>query len=394
MREVVVSARGVWVGVVVAGVGLVGCVVDDGPDGASGAKGKVIFQADPDLVFTAPVAVGSTFRLVVAKKSDEVELSNDALLEVADGDAAVVTVEGALLTFDVTLTGSGPVTLAIAADDTVDTIQVDARTVGESALVDSVLLEASDIVDVRLPQRFAIIDDAPTRLLVSAVDTCSGPVLDLGASSIVVVGADGVDPATLATVTADGPAAFVVEPVEGATGFTIELHTSTGGESGLAVLSYDVDVVARGAIDEVHAEVASVDTQSGSARLWGRAFVDDIDVVGLDFGWSGDAGVVIDRQSGAAANATLIIPAEGAAAPTTAIVTAEVFGTAGSNDLLSLFPEEIVTGRGVAPERPAPPVDEAAAEEAKASGDACSGGSATCTAAVGAAWALRRRRRR
>ncbi len=402
MATAVVAMRDVVAGVVAGLLGAgslgAGCVVDDGPDGASGAKGKVIFQADPDLVFASPVAVGSTFRVVALAKSDEVELSDAAVLVVdGSGDATVVAVEGEALTFDVTLTAPGKVALVLDDGGAVDTITVDARTVGESALVDAKLLEASEVVDARLPQRFAVLDDQPTRLLISAVDSCGAGVLDLGASSVVVVGEDGVDPATLATISADGPAAFVLEPVDGATGFTIELHTVTGvatdggaGASELAVLSYDVDVVARGAVDEVHAEVASVDTQSGSARLWGRGFVDDIDVVGLDFGWSGDARVLLDRSTGAAAVATISFPEDGTVDERPAVVRAEVFGTEGFSDLLSLTAEELITARGGAPKRPAPePVEAPAAE----TGDACSGGGGTCVAAVGAAWALGRRQK-
>lgn len=401
MRSAVIVVVGVAARVAFGGLALAGCV-DDSPVGATGAKGKVVFQADPDLIFTTPVGVGSTFRVVAVAKNDDVNLSKKAVIEVDDraddegagGDATITAVEDEPRTFDVTLTDAGSVRLAVVDDgETIDTITIDARAIGESALVDGALIDASEVVDARLPQRFAIIDDAPTRLLVSAVDRCAAGVLDLGASTVVVVGQgagedETVDPATLATVSADGPAAFIIEPVEGATGFTVELHTGD-----LAVLAYEVDVVARGAIDEVHAEVASVDTQASTARLWGRAFVDDVDVVGLDFGWSGDARVLLDRVSGPAAIATITFPEDGSVDERPAVVRAEVFGTEGDTDLLALQAGGLVVSRGDVPERPAVEDDEEEAEEP--AGDGCTGaggGAGTCTAAIGAVFALRRRR--
>lgn len=366
-----------------------GCVAD-GPEGTTGAKGKVVFQSETNLVFTSPVALGSTFRVTFVEKDEDAGVDKDAELVVADGegdgDATVVAAEEGD-GFDVTLTASGKVTLGVANPgdgSVIDTIVVDVRAIGDSALVDALVLASIDIVDARLPQHVAIVADEPTRFLISAVDTCLAGVLDLGASSLVVVADEGVDPATIATVTDEGLAGFVVEPLQSGT-FFLELQSGD-----LAPLQYELDVVARGDVDEVHADVASVDSQAGTARLWGRGFVDDVDVVGLTFGWSADPRVALAANSGAAVDATISFPTDGTVDDRPAVVTAEVFGTEGAVDLLALVAGDIVVARGGVPERPAGE-DDKETEEATDEGCAGAGGAGTCTAAF-SLLLLRRRR--
>ncbi|MDP2340051.1 MAG: hypothetical protein Q8O67_03770 [Deltaproteobacteria bacterium] len=382
--------------VVVVGVafGLLGCV-EEGPAGTTGAKGLVVFQAETALVFSSRVAVGSTFAVTTVPKDDEeTKLSEATTLASADDDVVTVTrIEGDDLAFDVVVTGPGRVELTVKDDgDDVDSIFVEAARAVDTTLVDSALLSASDAVDPRLPERFAVIDDAPTRFLVSAIDKCGGPLLDLGASQLVIRG-EGDDPTVidLAEVTADGAAAFFVEPaLESGGVFTIDLVSPD-----IETLSYEVDVVGRGDVDEVHAEVASVDTQAATARLWGRAFVDDVDVIGLTYDWSVDERVGLDAVSGAAVTATIgFVADEEGLDLRPATVSAEVFGTNGVTDLLVLQAGDLVVGRPLILIREVPP-----AEDEEVTGPAscaCTDTSGGCNAlaAIGAAWTLNRRRRR
>ena len=379
------------------GASVLGCVAE-GPEGTTGAKGKVVFQAETELVFSSRIAVGSSFRVTTVPKGDDVALSKAAELRSADDAIAEVRAvdgEDGELLFDVEVTGPGRVELFVVDDGAdVDNIFIEAARAADTTLIDAALLSSSDVVDPRLPGRFAVIDDAPTRFLISAIDKCGGPLIDLGASTLVVSGEDGVDPLTLATVTADGAAAFVVEPALVAGGsFTVELVTPD-----IATLAYDVDVVARGDVDEVHAEVASVDTQAATARIWGRAFVDDVDVVGLDYDWSVDPRVLLDAASGPAVTASITFEADEAGLDLRpAEVTAEVFGASGTTDLLVLQSGDLVVTRGEVPVRPVSDDDDEEEEEDvdDGGGASCAGAESACNAlAVCGAWVLRRRRRR
>ncbi len=360
-----------------------------GPEGTTGAQGKVVFQAETPLVFSSRVAVGSTFQIAIVPKNADVALSNEAVLGSGDDNVLAVTAVEALL-FDVVITGPGRVELTVSdGGASIDSIFIEAARPVDTALVDAELLSASDAVDPRLPARFALIDDGPTRFLVSTLDKCGGPLLDLGASSVVVTGGEGVDPTSLATVTADGAAAFLVEPVLGAGGsFSVELLTPE-----VEGLSYDVDVVERGDIDEVHAEVAAVDTAAATVRLWGRAFVNDVDVIGLSYDWSTDLRVALDAGQGPAVTATVAFEAdENGVDLRPATVSAEVFGTDDTRDLLVVQTSDLVTARDAGPVRSSPAVLDDDAATGGATCASCEGGNACNALAVGAAWALKRRR--
>ncbi len=388
-KRVVVAARavvGFFVGAVVVG----GCV-EDGAGGTTGVKGKVVFQTALAQVFTTPVGIGSHFTVTFSEKNDDVDLSKSASLIVdVDGDgnegnADIVKNEDG--GFDVTLTKAGSVHLAVDDGGVVDFINVEARTISDTSIVDAAVLAASDVVDARVPEDFAIIAGKETTLLVSAVDSCATGVIDLGASALVVVVEEGVDAATVADIGGDGVTGFVVEPQDGVDGFVLELQSP-----GLSALRYNVDVVDADAIDEVHAEVASVDSQAGTARMWGRAFANDVDVIGLEFDWSSDPRVALDLVRGAAVTASISFPTDGTVDDRPAVVTAEVVGESDSVDLLALQEGSLVVARGAVPVREDAD-DDAAADDA-ASDDGCAGGGAgTCSAAfVVSAFVLRRRR--
>lgn len=374
-----------------------------------GRRGRIVFQAPTDLVWSSRLATGSFFDVTALAPDEDDALSASATI--ASDDDAIVAVAAAdverasgELRFTVTAAGPGVVDLVVTdGGEEVDRIGVQAAAAVDTVLVDAALVGATAAVDPRLPARFAVVADAKTRVLVSAVDRCGEALLDLGASAVVVAGPEGVDPATLARVTADGPASFVVEPAA-AGDFALALATP-----GLADLAWDVSAVPRGAIDEVRAEAAGADAETGTVTLWGRAFVDDVDVVGQDFTWTASERVTLSLPLGPATAATIAFPAaDQPPDDRPATVTAEVVGEEGALDLLAL------TGAGLATARDAPPARlvEGGADggEGADGGDAgdgaggaasvgagCGGGSPCdpfAAAAPVAGLALRRRRRR
>jgi hypothetical protein len=365
------------------------------PAGTSGVRGKVVFQAPTELAWSERLAVGSVFDVTAVARAKKNALGDAATVDSSDADVAVVddvSVADGALHCRVTIAGPGQSDLKVVADGAeVDHIRLQAARAVTTTLVDAALVDAAVAVDPGLPEHFAVVADATTRVLVSASDACGGALLDLGASSVVVDAPEGVDPATLASVTADGAAAFVIEPAV-ASALRLQLQSP-----GLEPLDWDVDAVARSAIDEVKPQAASADGNAGSVTLWGRAFVDDVEVVGVDFSWTASERVSLSTPTGAATTATISFPtADQPPDDRAATVTAELVGEEGTIDLLALTDTSLVTARAAAPTR----ADDTANDDDAAS-DAvfsCGGGKTCdplaallpCVPFVG----LRRRRRR
>lgn len=375
---------------------------DPRPDGTAGETGKVIFQAPSELVFSTRIAVGSRFAATAVGSSDATVLGAGSVVRSSDEAVLGVTVDedGAGdggFAFNVEARAPGRAALVVEEDGVeLDRIAVAAARAVDTTLVDGALLGATDAVDPRLPARFTVVDDDTIRVLVSATDRCGEALLDLGASSLTLARTDGaeVEPDTLGLVQDDGAAAFVVDPAPGVTDFLLELRTPD-----LEVLPWTVQVAPRSAIDEVKAVVASADAEAGSARLWGRAFVDDVEVVGQEFSWTSSERVTLDLTTGAAVTATIAFPEATAENPAPvddrpATVTAEVVGEEATVDLFALQDSDLVAAREPPPSRATPP----AVAEAPSGGASCGDGpgSTPCDpfAALLPVLGLRLRRRR
>ena len=386
-------ARRSLVVTIAACLGVPGCV-EPGPEGTSGVRNKVVFQAPTELVFSSRVAVGSTFAVTALAKTDETVISDSATVVPTNEEALAVSdveVAGGEVRCVVSVTAPGAAALAIVDDGVeLDRIALQAARAVQTTLVDATLLDSGAAVDPTLPARFAIADDGATRVLVSATDKCGEAVLDLGASEVVVVAreavddsADDVDPASLAVVTADGPAAFTIAPT-GAHDFALELRTP-----GLQSLAWQVSAVRRGDVDEVAATAASADPDTSSVTLWGRAFVNDVEFVGGEFTWTADERVTLSTASGATTAATIAFPAPGEPADERpATVTAEVVGESAVIDLLALTSTDLVTSRD------APPLRESSSPETTDAGFSCGGTPCDALAAFVPMVGLRLRRRR
>lgn len=380
-----------------------GCV-DDTPAGTSGVRAKVVFQAPTDLVWSQTLAVGSAFDVTAVARAKKNALGAGTTVTSSDDDVAVVdtvVVDDGDVGFHVTVKAPGQIDLVVADADNagteggeVDHIRLQAAKAVTTTLVDAALVGATDAVDPSLPVHFAVVAAAPARVLVAATDRCGDALLDLGASVVVVDAPEGEDPATLATVTADGPAAFLVEPAAAALALRLQLQSPD-----LDPLDYDLDVVERSAIDEVKATAAAVDAAAGSVTLWGRAFVDDVEVVGQEFSWTASERVALSTPLGSATTATIAFPAtDQPPDDRPATVTAEVVGEEGTVDLLALTDTSLVVTRGALPTRGSGD-DDGADDTASSGGGWSCGGGETCDALAALLPAapllgLRRRRRR
>jgi hypothetical protein len=352
-RSLPLCAMRVRASFVAAGLGVFACITgcfEASEPGTLGREGMVVFQAPTDLVWSSRLAVGSTFSVAIVAKSKETTFGEGVVVTAADD--AVVTVDdleaaGDQVRFRLTAAGPGRTDLVVNQNGIdVDRISVQAAHAASTMLVDAALVGAIDSVDPRLPARFAIVDDAPVRVMVSAADGCGEPLLDAGASTVVVRGPQGVAPETLGTVVADGLATFVVMPTT-AGEFSLVLETP-----GLSPLPWGVLASPRSAIDEVHATAAAVDADAGTVTLWGRAFVDDIEVIGQAFSWAGSERVSLSTMQAVTTTATVSFPADGEPPDDRpATVTAELMGEDASVDLLALTEGDLVNERDAPPER-------------------------------------------
>lgn len=305
------------------------CPVNDQPVGAKGREGVATFVAETDLVFSATLVVGSHTTLTVAAVDDEAPLPADAFLHSANESVLTLGEPDEDGAWPLTAAGPGKADLElIGADGTrIDAIEVEAAVPGATTLVDGDLLGASQVVDARLPlEGWGFLVERDLTLLVSAVDRCGGDLLDLHASTLRT--ADG----TAATFTVDesAPATFTANATEAG---DVDLLLETPG---LEPLTFPVQAIDPGDVDEVRVAAASAD-DTGRMSLWGRAFANDVEVVGpLRFGWRADPRVALSAVEGLAVEAQVSFPAEGEPPDDRpATVTAEVLGEEGTTDLFT-----------------------------------------------------------
>jgi hypothetical protein len=321
-----------------------GCGVDVDENETIGRDGVIKFGAETKLAFSQRIAAGSSFEVSFdAADSEELNVAG-ATLRSSDEDVATIAAGSNARSGRVTLVKPGTFDLEVVQDGTVlDRIALRSGKVGATSLVDGDLFLATDNVDARLPASFAIRTDTAHQLFVTAVDVCGGDLLDLGASTLETV--DGV-PVSIERL---GFSQFSIETqVPG----DVNLVLQTPGIDDLA---YDVSSVDAAQVDEVSANVVTAD-ETGSVVLWGRAFADDVELVGpLDFSWTADPRVTLVAFQGPVTSGTVFFPLQGEPADDRpAVVTAEVFGEPGSVDLLAQL--NFVNTRG-------PPARELVVEE-------------------------------
>jgi hypothetical protein len=303
---------------------LVGACVSAVEDGeAIGQKDKVAFAAETKLAFQARMVVGSRFQVTTRALDEDDDELKAALAgaTLASGNTDVFTVDA---DGNVEMVGPGDADLVVqGADGELDRITLKAGKPGATTLVDAGLLSGTDAVDARLPGAFAIRAETDTQLFISAVDECGGDLLDLHASTL-----EAAPGAVPVSIESPAPASFVIKTqVPGAADVILKTP-------GLDDLPFSVTAVDTSQIDEVQVAVAAVDGPQGT--LFGRVFADDVEVAGpLELSWTSEPRVTLGATTGRAVSATVSFPADGEPPDDrSAKVTAEIFGEAGTVDLL------------------------------------------------------------
>lgn len=370
--------------VVIAAV-TAGCVESSGKKGVPGEEDVALFEAPTELAFAERVTLGSRFDvMVVARRTaDEPRVlggafssSDDDVLRVVssevvkegEGDDAI---ERQRVSVEVTGPGEAYLVATDGEGADFDRILVRGAEPARVELLDGTLL--GSVVDARLPERISLVDRRETLFVVAATDRCGGAMLDLGGVVVEPHDPDSTEETPLTTpyltaVVADAGVWVtngLLSDAEPLVPRETHLRLSAPGLEEPAV--YEVKVVPASAVDEVDVAVASA--SEGAAVVWGRAYSDDDEVIGLSYDWSGNGRVTLDRSEGPLASVDISFPAEGEPADERpALVTAEVFGTEEDLDLLTLRSEsELRTGR-------VPPLEETAAP----SGPSCGGSEDAC----------------
>lgn len=362
---------------------VVGCFPPSTKGGVPGEHDVALFDADTQLVFAERLTVGSRVDVTVTPRrgddedrvlagtlasSDEsvLRVVSSAVGEEGEGESAYSRHEAV-----VELTGPGEAHLELRAADgsVLDRILLKAARPRSVELLDGTLLGSA--VDARVPHSFALVDRREVIFTVGATDRCGGAMLDFGGVELTtLVPGDDEEPER-------SPYVHNVVASSGVWSLTGALPVDDplvprrvtlrlSGASLAEPIDYALTVVPPSAVDEVDVAVATA--EPGVATVWGRAFVDDEEVIGLSFEWESNARVTLNVSEGPVAIASISFPAEGEPADARpALVTAEVFGTEGSLDLLTLRDEsQLKTGR-------LPPVDAPAP-----TGPSCGGTSETC----------------
>lgn len=366
--------------------GLPGCVPASGKTGAPGEKDVALFDAESELVFGERLTAGSRVTVYVAarrgddeervvegtlRSSDEdvVRVESSFVRRVGEGDTAYRRHEALL---EVTGPGEAHLLLEGADGEVIDQKLLKAAVPKAVELLDGTLLGSA--VDARLPERLALVDGEPVTFAVAATDRCGGGLLDLGGVRVAAL-----DPATVddeepeaspyLDVSLADTGAWVLEgalpdddPLTPRSA-VVQLQVPGVDEP----IRYQLKVVPPSAVDEVDVAVAAA--EPGVATLWGRAFADDQEVIGLSYEWDSNDRVTLSVGQGPLTRATISFPAEGEPLDERpALVSAEVFGTEEELDLLTLKDEsELRPGRVPPVESTPPPV-----------GPSCGGAQETC----------------
>lgn len=377
-----------WLAVVtaVAFALLSGCVAGAAKSGVPGEEDVALFDASTELVFAERLTVGSRVDVfVVARRGDDearvlagaLSSSDESVLRVVwsdvrregEGESAYRRHEAL-----VELTGPGEAHLVLEDADgaAIDRILLKAAVPKTVELLDGTLLGSA--VDARLPETIGLVDRQEVPFAVSATDACGGALLDLGG-----VGVAALDPATsddeqptpspyLKAVAADA-GLWLLEGLlsddEPLTPRDADVQLRVAGAD--EPVRYRVKVVPASAVDEVDVAVAAA--EPGVATLWGRAYADDDEVIGLSYEWGSNDRVTLSVGQGPMTRADISFPAEGEPSDERpALVSAEVFGTEEEIDLLTLKDEsELTAGR-------VPPLEETPAP----TGPSCGGAKQTC----------------
>lgn len=308
--------------------------------GAVGEEGIVHFSTDADdAIFKSRAMVGSRFQIVGQALAEEnaglvvgegtLQSSDRRVLEVHDDD---------IINGDVELVGPGEAHLQVVAEGKViDRVLFRAARARTVDLGDGTLADTG--VDARLPWRFALLVDTDLVVEPKAFDRCSEEL---------VVALDAI-------VTSEDVS--VMEPLHEEEQGTHALRAHVAGETVVSLsyenglsARYEAVVVERPDVTEVWPEIGRVEGQT--AYMWGRAFVDDVEVIAPDLDWRASPRITLSATDGPLSNATIAPDVEGVDGGP-AVVTAELGGVSGDTDLYAATEADVITER-VTPLAPEP----------------------------------------
>lgn len=381
--ERVARARGVVVALALAVVS--GCVPPSPKRGVPGEQDVALFDASTQLAFEERLTVGSRVDVsVVGRRGDDEErvlagtlassdedvlrVVSSAIGEEGEGDAAYSRHEAV-----VEMMGPGEAHLMLFGADgaVIDRVLMKAAVPREVELLDGTLLGSA--VDARLPEGFALVAGQEVTFVVAATDRCGAPMIDLGGVAVdaLAPSSEGEEPAVspyLNAVVADAGVWLLTGMLPNDDPLAprqVDLRLRGSGID--EPVRYALRVVPASAVDEV--DVAVARAEPGVATVWGRAFADDEEVIGLSYDWESNPRVTLNTDEGPIVTANISFPAEGEPADERpAIVRAEVFGTEEELDLLTLRDESALKPGRV------PPVE----SDAPAVGPSCGGEQQTC----------------
>jgi hypothetical protein len=329
------------------GLVLTACDQTAPSEGVPGEQGVALFDSPNALLFEHRLLVGSSFLVTVTARR-EADLETVSGAELTTSDESIFSVvaeppgeddpEGALKA-RVTMLSPGEASLQVrGGGELVDEKALKAALAESVEIYDTKLL--SDEIDARLPEVFGLVDGRETFLSLGASDRCGAPLLAMNAATVTWMQDDSPLPAK----PEEGTTSFALSPeVESLEAVSTTLTLTSPGfperELDDGALQRDIireiEIYPPSAVDEVDVAVASGD--GTSYLLWGRAYVDDQEVIGLDFSWDASARVTLAVAEGPWTSVDVSHPAQGEPADTRpAEVTAEVFGVEKTIDVLAV----------------------------------------------------------
>lgn len=327
------------------------CPLADAPTGTLGEERLVYFQPSSSSALDERLMVGSRFEVTLsARREDDRERVAQARLRAADASRLrvtpasaedVVPEDGALVAgparVEVLQGGASALVVEDAQGGEIDRVLVRAAPAAEVTLIDPEALAAS--LDARLPAAFSLLRASAPAFAWAAQDRCGEALLPLDALRVA-----SSDPDVLA--------------VEAVGGMLVPLEAHSAGHATLQIegepdiaFSVEVEVVEPRDIDEVRIEIA--DAAQNRALLWGRAFADGREVVGVPFRWEASPRVTLSDDESLAVLATIAVAPEGAPVDERpAEVSAALEEQVGALDLFEVRAEDIRVGRLDAPITP------------------------------------------
>ncbi len=258
--------------------------------GVMGQNGRAYFSGQNELIFTEQLMVGSYLRIAVQPvSSDDASSVMMASFKSADSSVIEVTIsKSGGGEFDVIGPGTTMIELVSESGEVIDFVTLRAAYATEIEVTETVLL-GTEISPV-LPSEIAVIIHEPIMLTLQGRDSCGQPLLPVEAIEVSAANSEIVQ------ITGDTSGLLV----EGLEPGVQEIHFQ-GRKGPEATL----DLEAINESDVTRIDITMVSADPPQAELWGRAYSQSREVIGVSYQWSSEDAVELSNQSGATVIATL-----------------------------------------------------------------------------------------